>query len=76
MDEEKKSVIYPYQYYPPHVDMIIFSSTVQLKDRSLNFCISILYLNLLNVVHGKDFVNKSTRLPYDKIYWTSILLSS
>ena len=35
LDEGKKSAIYPYQYFPPHVNMIMISSIFQLVDLSI-----------------------------------------
>ena len=35
LDEGKKSAVYPYYHSPPHVNMIMISSTFQMVDLSI-----------------------------------------
>ena len=46
--ERKNSMVYPYQYSPSHVDIIILFSMLQLINLLINFLILMLYLNFFN----------------------------
>ena len=66
--ERKNSMIYPYQYSPSHVDIIILFSMLQLINLLINFLILMLYLNFFN----DNIYEIYARLSYDRICWTSI----
>ena len=66
LDEGKKSAVYPYYHSPPHVNMIMISSTFQMVDLSI-FVFQSHTLTFFNAVKGNAFVNRSARLLYDRI---------
>ena len=61
--ERKNSMIYPYQYSPSHVDIIILFSMLQLINLLINFLILMLYLNFFN----DNIYEIYARLSYDRI---------
>ena len=61
--ERKNSMVYPYQYSPSHVDIIILFSMLQLINLLINFLILMLYLNVFN----DNIYEIYARLSYDRI---------
>ena len=65
LDEGKNSAVYPYYHSPPHVNMIMISSTFQMVDLSIFvFQSHTLTFSMWSKVTP---LNRSTRLLHDRI---------